>query len=111
MPIHHFKCDECKVRVEDTTTMGIHYCPKCGGEMYWDCHISIGGNYDNPIHSDALAITPDLVDEHKREFPNIRLDGELRPIFDNYGDHKAYLKKTGFVKHTQKIRKKGTRIA
>ena len=111
MPVHDFVCRKCKVLVQYTTTRVIHYCPECGEPMAWDCRVSIAGNYDVPIHSDSLAITPDLVEEHKREFPNIRLDGELRPIFDNYGDHEAYLKKTGFVKHPQKLRKKGTRIA
>jgi hypothetical protein len=70
--------------------------------MRWDLKIAIHGNYQNPIHSDALAIHPDQRAEHEREFPNVRLDGQCRPVFDNFMNHEAYLKKTGFRKLRQK---------
>ncbi len=111
MPIHNFICDECNIVVHDTNTHGVHKCPKCGGDMWWDLKVGGGMNYTAPVHSDSLAITPDQVAEHKKLFPNIEIDGQCRPIFDNYVDHEAYLKKTGFVKHTQKLKPKGIRIA
>ncbi len=111
MVLHEFVCDGCKIVETDTDTMSLHICPNCGEYMRWNTNIATHGNYEHPIHSDALAITPDQVEEHKREFPNVRLDGALRPVFDNYTNHEAYLKKTGFVKQTQKIRNKGKRIA
>ncbi len=106
MAVHSFTCRECCITVTDTTTKGVHKCPKCGEDMWCEFAGSIRGNYPVPVHSDALAISPDQRAEHKREFPNIRLDGDYRPIFDNYVDHQAYLKKTGFVKATQKIKPK-----
>jgi len=32
-------------------------------------------------------------------------------VFTNYRDHDNYLKATGFIKNTQKTRKRGKRIA
>lgn len=66
------------------------------------CNVAIHGNYKNPIHSDSLAIHPDQRAEHEQTFPNIKLDGQNRPIFDNFVDHENYLKKTGFVKLASK---------
>ena len=102
MAVHRFICDDCGITIEDSNTKFAHSCPKCHSEMRWDLSIGIHGNYQNPIHSDALAIHPDQRAEHEREFPNVRLDGECRPVFDNYVDHEAYLKKTGFIKTRQK---------
>ena len=67
---------------------------------------SRGRLYSKPIHSDSLAISPTQVAEHKRLFPNIEIDSEGRPVFDNYKDHDAYLEATGFAKSPQKIRHK-----
>lgn len=110
MALHIFVCDKCMVKIEDTTSKGIHKCPECGGDMRWDLNIGIHGNYKHPVHSDALAISPTQRKEHERLFPNIRLDSECRPIFDNFRQHEAYLKKCNLVKHTQKIKNKGVRI-
>jgi hypothetical protein len=111
MALHSFVCDRCMVKVEDTTSKGIHICPECGEGMRWDLNIGIHGNYKHPVHSDALAISPTQRAEHERLFPNIRLDSECRPTFDNFMHHEAYLKKCNIVKHTQKIKNKGVRIA
>lgn len=111
MALHSFVCDKCMIKVEDTTTKGIHKCPECGEDMRWDLNIGIHGNYKHPVHSDALAISPTQRAEHERLFPNIGLDSECRPIFDNFTQHEAYLKKCNLVKHTQKIKNKGVRIA
>lgn len=111
MASHKFICDNCSVVVQDTTTIGIHKCPICGEDMRWDLNIAIHGNYRHPIHSDALAISPTQIAEHKKLFPNIELDGACRPVFNKFTDHEAYMKKCGVVKHTQKIKVKGERIA
>lgn len=106
MAIHDFTCDGCNITIHDTDTR-VHICPQCGKEMRWDFGskgITVHGNYLHPIHSDALAIHPSQRAEHEREFPNIRLDGQNRPIFDNFTNHENYLKKTGFVKERQKIK-------
>lgn len=106
MALHNFICDECNIIVQDANTKCIHKCPNCGKDLRWDLNIAIHGNYNHPIHSDSLAINPNQVEEHKRLFPNIRLDGENRPIFDNFVAHENYLKKTGFIKRPQKIKPK-----
>ncbi len=109
MPIHTFICSYCKTKITDTNTKVIHRCPTCGGDMQWSLKIAIHGNYKHPIHSDALAINPNQRAEHERLFPNIRLDGDNRPIFEKFTDHENYLKKIGFVKERQKIKPKSNR--
>ncbi len=110
MVIHHFTCDDCVITVEDTNTKGVHSCPRCGGDMRWNLNIGIHGNYKNPIHSDSLAINPSQRAEHEKLFPNIRIDKQNRPVFENYVDHENYLKKTGHVKLPKKIKPKSERI-
>ena len=107
---HTFICDDCKTTIKDVNTYGAHRCMTCGKTMRWDLNFGIHGNYSKPIHSDALAIHPDQRAEHEVLFPNIRIDKQNRPIFDNYVDHENYLKKTGFVKQTKRIRPKSVRI-
>lgn len=104
MAIHRFVC-KCGVQIEDTTTKDIHKCPLCKQDMALDCKVAIHGNYKHPVHSDSLAISPSQRAEHEKRFPNIRLDPQCRPIFEKFTDHENYLKKTGFVKHTQKIKR------
>ena len=110
MITHSFTCDDCSITIQDTDTKCIHKCPTCGGDMRWNLNIGIHGNYKRPIHSDSLAINPNQRAEHEKLFPNIRLDGENRPIFSNFTEHENYLEKTGFVKHTQKLKPKSKRI-
>lgn len=111
MPLHNFVCDKCMVSVQDESTKGVHTCPECGGDMRWDINISIHGNYRRPIHSDSLAISPTQRAEHEQKFPDIKLDDECRPIFDNFRSHDNYLKKTGFKKERQRLKPKSKRIA
>jgi len=111
MATHRFTCDKCNIFIEDNTIKGIHKCPKCSEDMALDCKVAIHGNYRNPIISDSLAVSPDQIEEHRRLFPDIKMHDDGRPEFDNFTKHEAYLKKTGFVKHPQKIRDKGERIA
>lgn len=105
---HTFVCDNCTTVIQDTDTKCVHICPVCGTEMRWDLNIAIHGNYKHPIHSDALAISPDQRAEHEKTFPNIRLDGQNRPVFDNFVDHQNYLDKCGIVKLRQKTKRKKT---
>lgn len=105
MVVHSFVCDDCKIEVHDTNTKCIHKCPECGEAMRWNCKIAIHGNYKNPIHSDALAINPNQRAEHERLFPNIRLDKQNRPVFDNFTNHEAYMKKCNIIKHPQRIKR------
>lgn len=110
MVLHKFKCYYCDITIKDYNKEIIHKCPNCNRKMRWDCGPSVRGNYKHPVHSDALAINPDQRAEHEQLFPDIRLDGQCRPIFDNFRDHENYLKKTGFVKHRKKIKPKRKKI-
>lgn len=110
MITHNFVCDECNIIVQDTDTKCVHKCPLCNNNMRWDLRIAIHGNYKHPIHSDALAVHPDQRIEHEREFPSIQLDKQNRPVFDNFVVHENYLKKTGFIKESQKIKPKREKI-
>lgn len=118
MPNYCFICSKCYGRKELVLAMKdtdkLQTCD-CGYLMRRDFHaerVSDGDReYRRPIHSDALAIMPHQVAEHKKQFPNIRLDSECRPVFDSYRAHDAYLKKCGVVKHRQKTRRRGKKIA
>lgn len=87
---------------------------ECGEQMvrdYGSERANIGDReYRRPIHSDALAIMPHQVAEHKRRFPDVKLDAECRPIFDSYRKHDAYLKANGYVKRPQRIRSRGKKV-
>ncbi len=109
MATHRFVCNKCDIFIEDNTTKGIHKCPKCKADMALDCRVAIHGNYQHAVHSDSLAIAPSQIEEHKQLFPNIELDNECRPIFDNFTKHQKYLDAIGFQKLPQKIRRAGAK--
>lgn len=98
--IEKFECPECRalmdeIRVEDKPT-GVNDVPDGTLQI-------MGAPYKTPIHSDSLAISPDQVAEHKKEFPNIEIDDQCRPVFTNAKDHQAYMNKCGVTKQAQKI--------
>ena len=108
---HRFICDGCGYVVEDTNTKGVHKCPECGFEMRWDLggNVSGGGNYEHI--SESLAIHPDLIPEHRQKFPSVGTlpDGRLR--FTSTKQQERYAERCGFYKKSQRIRKRGIRIA
>jgi len=119
MPMYSYICLGCgrqEVIMRPSYECGMPWkCGDCGVEMkrnFQDEKPNINGctEYHRPIHSDALAINPGQVEEHKKKFPNIKLDSQCRPIFDNYGDHDKYLKDCNMVKEPQRIRRKGIKI-
>jgi hypothetical protein len=89
---------------------------ECGFEMIRDFQADIpfasGGDYGaRAIHSDSLAIAPSQRAEHERLFPNIKIDAQHRPVFDNFSAHEKYLTKCNLVKERKKIKPRGKRIA
>lgn len=88
---------------------------ECGHEMQRNFKVDLfnSGNkeYNKPIVSDSLAIMPSQREEHLRRFPDIKLDNENRPVFDSFQPHENYLKKTGFKKARQRIKRRGKKIA
>ncbi len=118
MPTYSFAC-ACGIKTEHMRAMKnadkICMC-ECGLEMIRDFQADMpfasGGDYGaRAIHSDSLAISSCQRAEHLQKFPNIKIDAQNRPVFDNYRDHKNYLEKCNLVKERKKIRPKGKRIA
>lgn len=112
MPVYPMICNKCgatKDVVQKMTAVHNALCP-CGFVMERNWQESNfntqADSYHTPIHSDALAIHPDQVAEHKQHFPDIELDSQCRPVFDKFSKHEAYLKKTGFRKKRQRIRRR-----
>ena len=117
MPTYSFAC-ACGIKTEHVRAMKdadkICMC-ECGFEMIRDFRADIpfasGGDYARAIHSDSLAIAPSQRAEHEKLFPDIKLDSQCRPVFDNFFSHEKYLKKCNLVKDRKKIKPKGVRIA
>ena len=118
MLTYSFKCPKCGHKDERMRRMKNAEMPckclKCGTMMNRDFIADIpfaSGDYKRAVHSDSLAINPEQRAEHLQKFPNIKLDSQNRPIFDNFSAHEAYMKKCNIVKERQRIKPKGKRIA
>ena len=119
MPVYSFQCPKCENKEECVRHMknANKKCMCiCGARMVRDFATDLpfasGGDYGSrAIHSDSLAINPSQRAEHLKMFPNIKLDSQHRPVFDNFQSHEAYLKKCNLVKDRKKIKPKGVRIA
>ena len=115
MPLYTFKCPSCG----NTSLMLLNMsqagrpqkCCVCGLGMNRDYQadlVNVGNKeYAKPLHSDSLAISVTQVEEHQRKFPDIKIDSQCRPVFENYQQHNNYLEATGFVKPPQKKKPKG----
>ena len=109
MPVYPMICPDCDTTFDLVASMNgdkIHEC-SCGSQMvrnWQESNVHTSGDYSRAIHSDSLAIAPSQRIEHQRNFPDVKLDNEHRPVFDNYRQHDAYLEKTGFRKKRQRIR-------
>ena len=118
MPLYSFQCPECGDKEESVRAMEnankACICT-CGARMNRDFAADLpfasGDYHQGAIHSDSLAIHPDQRAEHLQKFPNIKLDSQNRPVFDNFQKHQAYLDKCNLVKDRKKIKPKGVRIA
>lgn len=108
--MRYYRCWDCEYEFTSRLQEAPD-CPVCkSSKTGVDYHIG-GGNYDQPIHSDALAVHPSQRAEHEKMFPNVRLDGQNRPVFNNFTDHESYMKKINVIKVPQKLHIKGERIA
>lgn len=117
MPVYSFVCEcgnkEERVRSMKNANKGC-MCTACGTKMNRDLKVDVpfmSGDYKRAVHSDSLAISPDQRAEHLKTFPNIKLDSQNRPVFDNFQNHQVYLNKCNIVKERKKIKPKGVRIA
>ena len=114
MPLYKFACG-CGRKQEVFWPMNrskeLLVC-SCSKEMYREYNFhNKNMSYSKPIHSDSLAISPLQRTEHEQLFPDVKLDDDCRPVFDEFQPHDNYLKKTGFRKKRQRIKPKGVRIA
>lgn len=116
---YDFSCPRCKVTVEVIMVMANagdkQICKECSSVMQRDfsgVRVSKGSKqYGHQIVSDSLAMNPNQIAEHRRMFPNVQVTEEGQPVFDNYTEHEAYLKKCNIVKKPKSKKKKGKRIA
>ena len=104
MVTHDFVCSNCDIIVQDTSAEKTHYCSKCGKAMRWDLVGNRSSRGDYNFVSDSLAINPEQIAEHKKEFPDVGVLPDGRIEFNSFRQHDRYLKKTGFYKHPKKIR-------
>ena len=120
MPIYRFRCGECDDVIERILPMlqsqAATKCDQCGTlrkRDYGSEHAHAApDSYGKTKWSDSLAVSIDQIDEHRRAFPDVKIDAEGRPGFDSYRQHDAYLKKAGFVKQPNKRgKRRGTRIS
>jgi len=123
MPTYCYVCPECGrteeiVRsIRDKEVVPECDCDELDGLIpmirdYAAERVNVGDReYRRPIVSNALAISPSQITEHRRLFPDIQVTPEGQPVFTSYRQHDAYLKKIGAVKNPQRIRNRGKRIA
>jgi len=117
--IYRYSCPECEWIEEIVRSVGDRDKPvqcECGTLMervlFAGVRVAKGRKqYSHAIVSDSLAMNPDQIAEHRRLFPNIQVTREGQPVFDNYADHDAYLKKCNIVKQPKSKKKRGKRIA
>lgn len=117
MPLYSFICSKCGTKDERVRAMknaGKACMCTCGAKMNRDFAADLphaANDYKKPIHSDSLAINPCQRAEHEKIFPDVKLDNQCRPIFNNFQAHESYMKKCNIVKERQKTKPRGKRIA
>jgi hypothetical protein len=62
----------------------------------------LGTEKGDTFWSESLAISPDQAAEHRRQFPDVKIDTEGRLGFDSVKQRSDYCEKTGFVKKSQR---------
>ena len=119
IPTYCFICHECgsiKEVVKPVSERNdLVQCDTCRCAMLRDFAaegVNSGNKeYAKPIHSDAMAISPDRIKEHQQNFPDVKLDSQCRPVLENYQQHKKYAEGRGFIKPPIRKKKRGKRIA
>ncbi len=118
MPMYTYVCPNCSYTDAVKKSMAhsdrSETCPECDSEMDRDLRADVphvpADRYSSPIVSDALAMNPDQIAAHRRQFPDIKVTPQGQPVFDNYAKHDAYLETCNFKKMPKKKRARGTKI-
>lgn len=86
---------------------------ECGNGMHYVHTDRSSGIRPGDYHhiSESLAINPSQAKVHRKLFPGVEVLPDGRIGFNSVRQQSDYLKKTGFDKHTQKIKKHGKIIA
>ena len=106
-----FVCEICsKVIEHDESPPSLDFTLCCGVHMQRvfpnTRTFSITGSaYLHTKYSDAMAVSLSQIAEHKQVFPGVKIDNQGRPGFDTVQQQDKYLKTSGMVKYSQKIRK------
>ena len=119
MPMYTYVCPDCNQAKEVIMTMAevdtMAVLCKCRGvgkatvmsrDFKADLFHTPKDTYSKPIVSNSLAVAPDQIAEHRKQFPDIQMTKEGQPVFDKYSTHEAYLEKTNFKKDPAKIRRR-----
>lgn len=75
--------------------------------MRWDIKINQGSTGDYEHISESLAIAPSQRKEHAKQFPGVDTLPDGRIKFTSIKQQDDYLKKTGFRKIPQKLKRLG----
>lgn len=74
-------------------------CPSCGARAespeYSGKHA--GMDWDRPVHSNALGVNPNQIEEAKRAFPHHEYDPEGRMILRNAQQKRRAMRDLGFM--------------
>jgi hypothetical protein len=86
-------------------------CSACGKETSNRVFGFNSGNreYAQPLVSQSLAMSPEQIGEHQRLFPDVQVTPDGCPVFTNFSQHEAYLKRIGFQKLPGKRKAKSHR--
>ena len=107
-----FVCEMCNRVIEkDIDPYDGEYSIECCGKHMQRIFPNIrtfsitGSAYLHTKYSDSLAVSISQIEEHRKKFPGVEIDGQGRPGFDSVKQQDKYLEASGMVKHPQKIRK------
>lgn len=106
MPTYCYQCDRCgDVAVERRSIKrrnrsrpcDTNHCP---GTMHRAVKHELVNNdstdYNHPVLSDAMGVSPDQVSEHRRRFPNVPIMDDGRVIVRNHAEGRRIRKALGF---------------
>jgi len=110
VPIYTFVCPECGNQDETVRTMADadqpYKCAKCGTLTRRDYRADrpnvVGTEKGETFWSESLAINPEQAAEHRRLFPDVKIDAEGRLGFDSVKQRSDYCTATGFEKRSQR---------
>ena len=104
MPLYVFVCEKCQQAHEFVRPIAERnqpaFCPQCGKTMARSPrheHVaSANVDYEKPVLSESMGVTPGQVAERRARFPNIPHTDDGRVIIKNHAELKQFSKQLGF---------------